>query len=131
MNAQLDLETGGYYIKLGVTPDIVVYGKAISNGYPLTAVVGKKYNGKANDSFISSTFWTDRTGYVAGLATLKDEKSKSWKNFTAWKKIKLNWIKLAKKYELQIKISGIDALPNFTLQYSNWNKYKVYYSRNA
>ena len=31
----------GIYKKYGVNPDIVVYGKAIANGYPLTAILGK------------------------------------------------------------------------------------------
>ena len=34
----------------------------------------------AQDSFISSTFWTERLGPVAALATLKEMKRiKSWK----------------------------------------------------
>ena len=33
----------------------------------------------ANESFISSTFWTEKIGYIAGLATIEEmEKTKSW-----------------------------------------------------
>ena len=50
-------------------------------------------------SFISSTFWTDRLGPTAGLATLKEmEKIKSWKIISnLGKKIKKEWLKIAKK----------------------------------
>ena len=42
MNVVQALEIiSGEYIKYGVNPDIVVYGKAIANGYPLTAILGK------------------------------------------------------------------------------------------
>ena len=52
---------GGLHLKYKVNPDIVLYGKAIGNGYPITAIVGKrKIMQKAQDTFISSNFWTDR-----------------------------------------------------------------------
>tara|TARA_Y100000591_G_C21853150_1_gene713027 strand:+ start:2214 stop:3077 length:864 start_codon:yes stop_codon:yes gene_type:complete len=35
---------GGIYSKFNLKPDIVVYGKAIGNGYPISAIVGKKKN---------------------------------------------------------------------------------------
>ena len=42
---------------------------------------------KAQSTFISSTFWSERIGYVAAIATLKEMKKKSHgKNFTNWKK---------------------------------------------
>jgi glutamate-1-semialdehyde 2,1-aminomutase len=33
---------GGYYKKFSVTPDILIYGKALGNGFPITAVLSKK-----------------------------------------------------------------------------------------
>ena len=120
---------GGIYKKFNINPDIVIYGKAIANGYPLTAVVGKReVMEHANNSFISSTFWTDRVGYVAALKTLEHmKKTNSWNKISlTGKKIKNNWKRLAKKYDLKINISGIDALPSFTLLYDNWIKYKTF-----
>ena len=71
---------GGIYKKHSVIPDMVVYGKAIANGYPLTAILGKeKIMKAAQNSFISSTFWTDNLGAVAALETLEEmKKTKSW-----------------------------------------------------
>ena len=35
---------GGIYKKYGVTPDIVMYGKSIGNGFPISVILGKKKN---------------------------------------------------------------------------------------
>ena len=68
-----------------------ILGKALGNGFPITTVLGKKeIMENAQSSFISSTFWTERSGYVAALKTLEImEKIKSWKIITdQGKKIK-------------------------------------------
>ena len=52
-----------------------MFGKAIGNGYALTAIIGKnKIMNKAKNTFISSTFWSERIGFTAALATLKEMK---------------------------------------------------------
>ena len=50
---------------------MVVYGKAIGNGFAISAIVNKeKYMKLANKTFISSTAWTESTGFAAGLAVI-------------------------------------------------------------
>ena len=76
-----------------------MFGKALGNGYPITAVIGRKEIMEcANSSFISSTMWTDRIGPTAALASLDQmEKLKSWQyisNLGIW--LKEKWKKLAK-----------------------------------
>ena len=45
-------------------------GKALGNGYPANAIIGKKeLMSHAKKTFISSTFWM-KTGPVAALKTL-------------------------------------------------------------
>ena len=62
---------GGIYKKINIQPDIVVLGKALGNGYPINAIIGKKeVMSHAKKTFISSTFWTERLGPVAALKTL-------------------------------------------------------------
>ena len=59
------------------TPDIVIFGKALGNGYPITAVLGKdEVMDAAKNSFISSTFWSERIGPVAALKTRNYGKEK-------------------------------------------------------
>ncbi len=71
---------GGIYKKYKVRPDILMLGKALGNGFAINAVLGKnKIFNHCKDTFISSTFWTERSGFVAGLATLKEMKRiNSW-----------------------------------------------------
>ena len=110
-----------------------MYGKALGNGYAITAIVGKKnIMLSSKNSFISSTFWSERIGFAAALKTIKEmRKLKSYDLISKMGRyIKKEWIKLAQKYDLEIEVSGIDALPNFIFQYSNWNKYKTYTSTN-
>ena len=67
---------GGLHLKYNVIPDICILGKALGNGYPITAVLGKKdIMQSAQSTFISSTFWTDRTGYVVAINTQRDAKN--------------------------------------------------------
>ena len=92
---------GGIHKKYGVEPDLAMYGKTIGNGYALTAVVGRKsVMEAAQKTFISSTFWTERIGPTASLATLKVmEEVKSWEIITEiGKEMRSGWQKLAHQY---------------------------------
>ena len=87
---------GGIFHKYKVFPDLVTYGKAIGNGHAITAVVGKKkFLRSAEDTFVSSTFWSERIGFVAALSTIKIMRKK--KIFSQIKKIgkdiKSRWLK--------------------------------------
>jgi glutamate-1-semialdehyde 2,1-aminomutase len=66
------LNTGGAHLILGVEPDVAVFAKAMSNGYPMAAIIGRgAVMDAAESTFISSTYWTDRIGPVAALATIR------------------------------------------------------------
>ena len=66
------INLGALYLNYNLKPDIVTLGKALGNGFPISAVMGKKkIMQSAQDTFISSSYWTERIGYVAALATIK------------------------------------------------------------
>ena len=66
---------GGIHLKFNVNPDIAIFGKALGSGYAINAVIGKKeLMKKAENTFISSTFWGERIGYTAALSTIKEFK---------------------------------------------------------
>ena len=68
---------GGLHKKYGVEPDMAMFGKAMGNGYAITAIIGRsEIMESAQSSFISSTFWGERLGFVAGIATLREMKEK-------------------------------------------------------
>jgi glutamate-1-semialdehyde aminotransferase len=67
------IRLGGVQEYLGVTPDLAVFAKAISNGYPMAAVVGKRdVMEPSGRMFISSTYWSDTIGLRAALTTLRE-----------------------------------------------------------
>lgn len=119
---------GGIHKKFGVEPDIAMFGKALGNGYGITAIVGRRgVMESAQSTFISSTFWTERIGPTAGLKTLEImEREKSWETITATgNNIASQWRKLASKYELNIDQWGIPAITGFSFQGSNALAYKT------
>tara|TARA_Y100001970_G_scaffold294347_1_gene451143 strand:- start:1023 stop:3062 length:2040 start_codon:yes stop_codon:yes gene_type:complete len=123
---------GGLHLKYKINPDIAIFGKALGNGYAINAIIGKKeIMESVKKTFISSTFWTERMGSVAGLETLKCmEKLKSWTIISkTGKKIKSNWNKIANNNSIKINIHGLDALPNFNFKSNNHNLYKTYISQ--
>ena len=62
---------GGIQELVGVTPDMAVFAKSISNGYPMAAVVGQRAVLEAAATmFISSTYWSDCIGLRAALTTI-------------------------------------------------------------
>jgi glutamate-1-semialdehyde 2,1-aminomutase len=63
---------GGAHLRFGVEPDLAVFAKAMGNGHPMAAIIGRgEVMQAAQDSFISSTYWTEGVGPVAALATLR------------------------------------------------------------
>jgi len=119
---------GGVYQKFGVEPDIAMYGKTIGNGYALTAVVGRRaVMEAAQTTFISSTFWTERIGPTAALATLRVmENVKSWEIITEiGTKMRNGWQKLADSHDLKISITGIPALSTYSFNSRNALAYKT------
>jgi len=113
---------GGLHLTTKVNPDIAMFGKAIGNGYAISAVIGKKnIMDKAIKSFISSTFWTERSGYVAGLKTI--EFMEKYKTYNRLKKngnyLISQWKKLSKKYNLNLEISKMPCICNFRFRKNN------------
>lgn len=67
------IRLGGVQEYVGVTPDMTVLAKAISNGYPMGAVVGRReVMEPAGRMFISSTYWSDTIGLRAALTTIRE-----------------------------------------------------------
>ncbi len=123
---------GGLHKKFGVYPDLATFGKAIGNGYPITALLGKKNIMEfANQSFISSTFWSDRLGFVAGLKTLEImETTKSWEVITELgSKMQNVWKEVFSRFPLEFKISGIPALSTFSITSEFGNSLKTLITR--
>jgi glutamate-1-semialdehyde 2,1-aminomutase len=119
---------GGLHKKYGVEPDMAMFGKALGNGYGITAIIGKReIMEAAQTTFISSTFWTERIGPSAALKTLEVmEREKSWDTITATGlNIRQGWEKLADKHGLKIDHWGLPSLTGFIFQGANALAYKT------
>jgi glutamate-1-semialdehyde aminotransferase len=120
---------GGLHLTQNVEPDIAMFGKALGNGYAINAVLGKKnIMMKAEGSFISSTFWTERIGFSAAIKTLElIKQEKTWEHLIRFGSyINNKWISLAKKHELEIEINGIESITSFIFKHKNHLIYKTY-----
>ena len=120
---------GGLHKLINIDPDMALFGKALGNGYAITAILGKEsVMDSAQKSFISSTFWTERIGPTAALKTLEImEREKSWERISGLgKKIILIWKKLSKKHNLAINISGLPSLAKFSFKSKNSQAYKTF-----
>lgn len=70
---------GGIHEKLGTIPHIAVFAKAMSNGYPMGAIIGKMEVMEASErAFISSTYWTEAIGPAAALAAIRAMEEESF-----------------------------------------------------
>lgn len=110
------LNTGGAHLVIGLHPDIAVFAKGISNGYAMAAIIGKKeFMDAAQETFISSTYWTERIGPTAAIATIKKMIKENIQNhmIECGKKIQAGWTDIAQKYNLDIHVGSIYPLSHF------------------
>jgi glutamate-1-semialdehyde aminotransferase len=118
-------QNGGVYKKVGLKPDLVIYGKALGNGYAISAVVGKrKYMNNSQETFISSTAWTERIGFISALSTIKFfTKHKVGKIINKnGKYIQDGWRTIAKKNNLLITTNKFLPMPSFSFNYGKLNE---------
>ena len=119
---------GGLHKLYGVEPDMAMFGKALGNGYAITGIIGRREIMEAAQStFISSTFWTERIGPTAALATLEVMgRIQSWDTITqTGLNIRKGWQQIADKHALKIDHWGLPALTGFTFQSQNASAYKT------
>lgn len=113
------MNVGGIHLTMEVEPDIAVFGKAMGNGFPIAAVLGRReVMDHAQDSFISSTFWTERIGSVAALATLQKMEINTVPKYLVdyGNRIMKGWEALAQKHGLPVHISGVPPLAHISFE---------------
>jgi len=119
---------GGLHKKYDVEPDIAIFAKALGNGYAISACIGRQeFMQAAQQTFISSTFWTERIGPTAALKVLEVmEREKSWETITQiGSDISNQWQDLADNHDLSISTWGLPALSGFTFNLPNALSYKT------
>jgi Glutamate-1-semialdehyde aminotransferase len=116
------LNVGGAHLLFGIKPDIAVFAKGMSNGFPMAAIIGKApVMQAAQDTFISSTYWTERVGPVAALATIKKLKRLNVPKHlvSLGKSVQEGWALLAGRNRIAIETSGIYPLSHFEFKHKD------------
>jgi len=114
------MNLGGIHLLYGVNPDMAVFAKGISSGYPMAAIIGKRsVMEAAQKTFISSTYWTEKIGPVAALATLKKMRSHNVQEhlINIGNMVVDSWRKAAAKSSLKIKTHGIPPLSHLAFDH--------------
>lgn len=112
---------GGAHLVAGIHPDVAVFAKAIGNGHPMAAIIGKaSVMQTAQRSFVSSTYWTDRTGPVAALATIRKMRDLDVPRLLAeiGKRAQAGWSEAAAHHGLEIHVGGTLPLSHFGFEHA-------------
>jgi glutamate-1-semialdehyde 2,1-aminomutase len=116
------VNTGGIHLTYGVNPDIAVFAKGMANGYPMAAVIGiREVMEAAQNSFISSTFWTEKIGPVAALATINKHRRENVARhlIQVGERVQLGWQQAAEREGLKLHVGGIAPLSHFQLDHDD------------
>ncbi|MBA4357979.1 MAG: aminotransferase class III, partial [Desulfovibrio sp.] len=128
ISAGFRLCTGGAHLTLGLEPDMAVFSKALGNGYAMAAIIGKAAVMEAvQDTFISSTNWTERVGPAAALATVaKHRRLDAGPHLCRMGEVvQQGWIDAAARHGLGIEVGGIAPLSHFSFRESDGQALKA------
>jgi glutamate-1-semialdehyde 2,1-aminomutase len=111
---------GGAHLRYGLAPDIAVFAKSLGNGHPMAAIIGReRIMRAAQDSFISSTYWTEGVGPAAALATIQklrriDVPAHLHAIGMLWR---AGMQDLAQRHQVPLKVTGHPALSSLTFDH--------------
>lgn len=124
---------GGAHLNYDYVPDMAIFAKAMSNGYPMAAIIGtKEVMQTAQDTFISSTYWTERIGPVASIATI--EQMMMIEHFIGTLEmlgtsVQHIWKSAAHENNIDISINQVPQLAHFEFETPNALAYKTVFTQ--
>ena len=114
IRAGFRLHHGGSHQAFNFTPDISCFCKAIANGYPLSAAVGRdEFKQAASKVFMTGSYWFSAMPMAAALTCLHILKRDNVVEHlqAMGKRLTQGLENTAAKYGLQVTCSGPPALP--------------------
>lgn len=123
---------GGSHLALGVNPDMAVFAKAMTNGYPVSAIIGRKeIMTAAQDTFISSTFWTERVALAAAVKSIQEYRRHHVADclMRIGRMVQEGWAQQAEAAGLRIHIGGIYPLSHFEFENDQPMACKTYFTQ--
>ena len=123
-----DVRTGfrinlqGSHKEFGFSPDLVCLGKAMANGYPISALVGKNsLKDAANKVYFSGTQFFNSAPMAASKATLEElQKVNAIEIMNAnGKKLKQDLVSAANEFGINMNVTGVPSMPYFRIEDQN------------
>ena len=111
-------------------PDMAVFSKALGNGYPIAAVIGRaNVMQAAQHTFISSTNWTERIGPVAAIAMIKKHKRLDVGKHIVrlGEQVQSGWKEMANKHGLTLEVGGMKPMSHFDFEHEDAQAIKAYF----
>lgn len=111
------LHLGGSHRFFGFEPDVICFSKAIANGHPLSACLGReKYKRAARRVFLTGSFWSSAPPMAAALATLRvlEEEDAIGKMAAMGARLRAGVEAAAGKHGFSVNYTGPDAMPFMT-----------------
>jgi glutamate-1-semialdehyde 2,1-aminomutase len=125
------LAIGGSHLRLGVTPDMAIFAKTMSNGHPMAAVIGTAAAMEgAHSSFISSSYWTEGVGPVAALATIRKMRRLDLPAHCEriGRRVQQAWREAAARHKLPVEVpEAYPALAHFRFDHALAQELKTLY----
>ena len=125
MRTGFRVSLGGSLEYFNVTPDMACFSKAMANGYPISAVLGKKeIMLPSQKTKISATFFPNTFPMVASLATIKEIQDRNgieymWKQGTRLVK---GFESMINDFGIEAKMSGLPVVPMLKFIYNDPQK---------
>jgi glutamate-1-semialdehyde 2,1-aminomutase len=119
VRAGFRLHMGGSGELFGVRPDLTTYCKAIANGYPLAACLGRdSLKQAAQEVFFTGSYFTSAVPMAAGLANLKELQAGGGieRMRTIGEKLRTGLLAQARSAGLEVTYSGPPAMPYMTFK---------------
>ncbi len=123
---------GGAHLKFGVEPDIAVFAKSISNGFAMGAVIGREATmSAAQDSFISSAYWTEGIGPAAAVAAIEKMRRLDVPGHLAkiGGKFREGWLELGERHGAPVTIGGRPELAVVGFDHADANALMTLFTR--
>jgi len=130
VRAGFRMHMGGSLEQFGVRPDLICFSKALGNGHPISACVGRNaLKDAASQVFFTGSFFTSAAPMAAALATLEEmEANDSIKiMYERGEMLKDGMLDQADTHQQEVSYTGPETLPFMTFKSEDgWERAKLF-----
>ncbi len=119
VRAGFRMHMGGSLERFGVRPDLICFSKALGNGHPISACVGKEdLKDAATQTFFTGSFFTSSAPMAAALATLDEmvETDAIDVIYARGEMLRDGMLDQADSHNIEVVYSGPESIPFMTFK---------------